>query len=121
MDEKICFDDFFAEFCEAIKRDSPWSHIIAEKLHETLLLHDLRLDFDSFEDIIIYDLISILKLKLQAHFFINLDSVSAYLPLRMHFGSIAIIREKFYFPRYTPISIQRAARLIYDNSSLPLI
>jgi len=107
----ISQDMFSDRLFEIIKDDTP-EDIIHEKGMQSLLLHDLKLDYDLFGDLIS-------ELGVSIGHELNANALQEYLPIRIglfdrYFGRV----EKKYFSKFSPISIRDAAQLIYDNSSV---
>lgn len=113
----ISYQTFLEAFFKAIENDTPETDLIALKKLECRLLHDLELDLDLFEDIMIYELVPMFKSEVDAGLEFNIDPIVPFLPHRI--GLLARVFNrvpKKYFSKYAPLSIEEAAKLIYEAS-----
>ncbi len=113
----ITFEEFLHDFLLAIKNDTPEEEIVDQKKDETLLLHDLELDYGLFEDIMIHNLVKQLEKKNQKQFIIDISPILPFLPTRIGLIDRFFNRvEKKYYSKFKPLSIRNAAEMIYTKS-----
>lgn len=110
VETKISKADFCQKIYLAILAETTFEDIEIKK-EKSLLVHDLGLDLDLFGDMIIYnmDLSGLPKLDISPLF--------EFLPVRHGLIDMLFcnVRKK-YGARYEPITIEKAASMIYDSS-----